>query len=180
MQPWNFVVVRDPARKRRIAEIFARANEEAAMMYPEERRALYLSLKLDGSTAAPVNICVTCDRNRTGPVVLGATHMADMDLFSSVCAVQNLWLAARAEGIGVGWVSILNETEVKSVLGIPDEIRLVAYLCLGKVSGLHASPELEQRGWRRRMAIADVVFDDRWGGVSSLVVKDQSSGPTPS
>ncbi|RWI36165.1 MAG: 5,6-dimethylbenzimidazole synthase [Mesorhizobium sp.] len=174
MQPWNFVVVRDPARKRRIAEIFARANEEAAMMFPEEKRTLYRSLKLEGITTAPVNICVTCDRNRAGPVVLGATHMADMDLFSSVCAVQNLWLAARAEGIGVGWVSILNETEVKSALGIPEEIRLVAYLCIGKVSGLHASPELEQRGWRQRVSIADVVFDDYWGGVSSLVSKHQT------
>jgi 5,6-dimethylbenzimidazole synthase len=172
MQPWNFLVIRDRARRKRIAEIFTRANEEAAAMFPEERRALYRSLKLEGIVSAPVNVCVTCDRKRGGPVLLGATHMADMDVFSTVCAVQNLWLAARAEGVGVGWVSILEEAEVKAALGIPEEVRLVAYLCLGRVSALHASPELEQRGWRRRMPLADLVFDDCWGAASSVTAAE--------
>ena len=104
MQPWNFLVIRDAEKKRQVAGIFARANVEAASMFPKDRQDAYRGLKLKGITSAPVNICVTCDRTRGGPVVLGATHMPDMDLFSTVCAVQNLLLAARAEGLGVGWV----------------------------------------------------------------------------
>jgi 5,6-dimethylbenzimidazole synthase len=171
MQPWNFLLIRGEERRRQIADIFARANEEAAAMFQETRRGLYRSLKLEGITSAPVNICVTCDRARGGSVVLGATHMADMDLFSTVCAVQNLWLAARAEGVGVGWVSILKEAEVKAVLGIPEDIRLVAYLCLGKVRELHSSPELEQKGWRRRLPLSDLVFDECWGNGSALTAE---------
>lgn len=163
MQPWNFLVVRDPDKKRRVAEIFAQANNEAAAMFPQDRQDAYRALKLEGITSSPVNICVTCERTRGGPVVLGATHMPDMDLFSTVCAVQNLWLAARAEGLGVGWVSILKEAEVKAVLGIPEPIRLVAYLCMGKVDSFYATPELEQKGWRKRVPLRDLVFEDSWG-----------------
>lgn len=173
MQPWNFLVIRDPARKRQIADLFASANTEAATMFPEDRRALYRSLKLEGILSAPVNICVTCDRGRGGPVVLGATHMPDMDLFSTVCAVQNLWLAARAEGIGVGWVSILEEADVKTVLGIPEEVKLVAYLCVGWVDALHQSPELQRRGWRKRIPLTDLVFDECWGRLSTLTQEDR-------
>ncbi|KFL29709.1 cob(II)yrinic acid a,c-diamide reductase [Devosia riboflavina] len=168
MQPWNFLVVRDAEKKRQVAGIFARANVEAASMFPKDRQDAYRALKLEGITSAPVNVCVTCDRTRGGPVVLGATHMPDMDLFSTVCAVQNLWLAARAEGLGVGWVSILKEAEVKAVLGIPDPVRLVAYLCVGKVESFFATPELEQRGWRARTPIADLVFEDHWGSEAAM------------
>lgn len=163
MQPWNFLVIRDSDIRQQIAGVFAEANAEAAAMFSEERRDQYRSLKLEGITAAPVNICVTCDRQRGGPVVLGATHMSDMDLFSTVCAIQNLWLAARAEGIGVGWVSILKEDKVKSILGIPSPIRVVAYLCLGRTSGLFDKPELERRGWRNRIPVSELIYGDRWG-----------------
>lgn len=168
MQPWNFLIIKDRTVKNRIAEIFTEANTEAAALFPAERQDQYRSLKLEGIRTAPVNICVTCDGQRAGPVVLGATHMRDMDLFSTVCAVQNLWLAARAEGIGVGWVSILKEPEVKAVLGIPDSIRMVAYLCLGKVGGFFAQPELQARGWRQRVALEDLIFEDLWGRPASL------------
>ncbi len=163
MQPWNFLVITDASIKQRIAANFAAANAEAAELFPQEQREQYRSLKLEGITAAPVNICVTCDRRRGGPIVLGATHMNDMDLFSTVCAVQNLWLAARAEGIGVGWVSILKEEEVKAILGIPPEIRMVAYLCLGKTSGLFQTPELQQRGWRKRIPVSELIYNEIWG-----------------
>lgn len=163
MQPWNFLIIKDSAIKQRIAAVFAEANAEAAAMFSEERRDQYRSLKLEGITTAPVNICVTCDRQRGGPVVLGATHMSDMDLFSTVCAIQNLWLAARAEGIGVGWVSILKEDKVKSILGIPSPIRVVGYLCLGRTSGLFDKPELERRGWRNRIPISELIYEESWG-----------------
>lgn len=162
MQPWNFLVVTDPEVKARIHADFTKANEEAAALFEGERQALYSRLKLEGIRDAPVNLCVTCDRERAGPVVLGRTHMPAMDLYSCVCAVQNLWLAARAEGLGVGWVSILHEDALKAALGIPDRIVPIAYLCIGQVSHFEPAPELESKGWRRRLDLDDLVFRDRW------------------
>lgn len=167
MQPWNFLVITDPAVKATIHADFAKANEEAAAMFEGERRGLYSRLKLEGIREAPVNLCVTCDRERSGPVVLGRTHMPTMDLYSCVCAVQNLWLAARAEGFGVGWVSILHEEALKTTLGIPDRIVPIAYLCLGRVSHFEPVPELETKGWRRRLDLDELVFRDRWGNAES-------------
>ena len=163
MQPWSFLLVRDPDRRRRVHDAFLTAHAEAALMFPEEKRDTYSALKLEGILDAPLNICVTCDRRRAGPVVIGRTHIPEMDLYSSVCAVQNLWLAARAEGLGVGWVSIFDRQTVQSVLGIPQDIVLVAYLCVGKVKGYHPRPELETAGWRRRLPLADLVHLDHWG-----------------
>ncbi len=163
MQPWDFVVLRDLEMRRRVHDLFARANAEAALMFPPERRETYRGLKLEGILEAPLNICVTCDRSRAGPVVIGRTHIPMMDLFSSVCAVQNLWLAARAEGLGVGWVSILDNNALKALLGLPKGVIPVAYLCLGHVRGFHRRPELETAGWRRRLPLADHVHVDGWG-----------------
>ncbi len=164
MQPWNFIVVQDPAVKAQVHADFFQANEEAAALFTGERKALYSRLKLEGIREAPVNLCITCDRERSGPVVLGRTHIPTMDLYSCVCAVQNLWLAARAEGLGVGWVSILHEDKLREALGIPERIVPVAYLCLGYVSHFHETPELEKAGWRNRLPLEDLVFRDRWGG----------------
>ncbi|WP_298372043.1 5,6-dimethylbenzimidazole synthase [Azospirillum sp.] len=162
MQPWNFLVITDPAVKARIHADFATANEEAANQFDGERRALYSRLKLEGIQEAPVNLLVTCDRERAGPVVLGRTHMPTMDLYSCVCAVQNLWLAARAEGLGVGWVSILHESALKAILGVPERIVPIAYLCVGRVSHFEATPELAIKGWRQRLDLDDLIFRDRW------------------
>ncbi len=163
MQPWNFIVIRDGGVKARVQAAFARANEEAAAMFPAEKRALYSSLKLQGITDAPVNLCITCDRTRGGEVVLGRTHNRDMDLYSTVCAVQNLWLAARAEGVGVGWVSIFREEELRGILGLPAHVVPVAYLCLGHVAELYSQPELQAKGWRDRLPLEGLVFQDGWG-----------------
>ncbi len=163
MQPWNFIVLRDPAVKARAKEAFERANTEAALMFDDNRAALYSALKLEGITDAPVNLCVTCDRSRGGKVVLGRTHNRDTDLYSTVCAVQNLMLAARAEGIGAGWVSIFNEDELRTLFGLPDAVTPVAYLCLGHVKELYAAPELEARGWRKRLDLDALIFDEKWG-----------------
>lgn len=163
MQPWNFVVVGDRAVQARVHAAFVRANGEAAARFADAAGDRYRALKLEGLREAPVHVVVTCDRERCGPVVLGRTHDAAMDLYSCVCAVQNLWLAARAEGVGVGWVSIFDKADLRAILGIPERIEIVAYLCLGKVDRLHASPELEQRRWRSRLALDDLVFEDGWG-----------------
>ena len=130
---------------------------------PVEQRDTYRKLKLEGILEAPINICITCDRSRSGPVVIGRTHIPVMDMFSSVCAVQNFWLAARAEGLGVGWVSILDNGALKEVLNLPAEVVPVAYLCVGLVRGFHDRPELEKAGWLPRRAITDHVHFGQWG-----------------
>ncbi len=163
MQPWNFLLVRDFDLRARVHGAFLSANAEAAGLFADEAGERYRALKLEGLREAPLHLVVTCDRDRCGPVVLGRTHDPAMDLYSCVCAVQNLWLAARAEGIGVGWVSILEKAELRAILAIPEAIEIVAYLCLGRVERLHSSPELEQRRWRSRLALDDLIFEDGWG-----------------
>lgn len=163
MQPWNFLLVRSAAVKRRVRAVFAQANGEAAAMFPDGKRELYSQLKLQGILEAPVNLCITCDRSRSGPVVIGRTHMPTMDLYSSVCAVQNLWLAARAEGLGVGWVSIFHEKALQDALGIPHHIVPIAYLCIGRVSHFHDRPELEKAGWLPRLPVNELMYFEQWG-----------------
>jgi 5,6-dimethylbenzimidazole synthase len=162
MQPWDFIVVRSAAVKKRLRDSFRAAHLEAAEMFPDEKQRTYRQLKLEGIVESPVGICITCDRSRTGPVVIGRTHQAEMDLYSAVCAVQNLWLAARAENIGVGWVSIMRPDDLREALGIPADITPIAYLCVGYVSEFFKKPELEAAGWLPRMPLADVVWIDRW------------------
>lgn len=163
MQPWNFLLIRSADTKAHVQELFRKANEEARQLFTDKRKDLYSRLKLEGITDAPINLCITCDRDRTGQTVLGRTHMKEMDLYSTVCAVQNLWLAARAEGIGVGWVSIFHQHELKAALGIPENIVPIAYLCLGYVSEFLDRPELEKAGWLSRLPLEDLVFHDAWG-----------------
>ncbi len=164
MQPWNFILVRDASQREAAWKAFSKANEEAAAMFEGERGDLYRSLKLEGIRKAPLSICVTCDPDRAGPVVLGRTHNPRMDAYSTVCAVQNLWLAARAEGVGVGWVSIFRDEDVRHLLGIPERIEIVAWLCLGYVDQLYCEPELALKGWRQRLPLEDLVFEGRWQG----------------
>lgn len=163
MQPWSFLIIRDADVKRRIHQAFLKAHAEAALMFPEDKRGFYSRLKLEGIMEAPVNICITCDRDRAGPTVIGRTHIRAMDLYSSVCAVQNLWLAARAEGLGVGWVSIFDNGTVQRIFDVPKRIVPVAYLCLGKVRGYYDRPELEAAGWRGRLPLDQLVHFDIWG-----------------
>ena len=172
MQPWNFLLVRSRQVRQRIKEAFDTANARAAELFPDDRSTLYTALKLEGIVDAPLNLCVTCDRSRHGPVVLGRTAQPEMDLYSTVCAVENLWLAARAEGIGVGWVSILDPDDVRAILGIPDEVVPVAYLCLGRVADFPPSPELQQRGWLDRIDLQPLVYEDRWGRPAPALVAD--------
>jgi 5,6-dimethylbenzimidazole synthase len=180
MQPWNFIVIRDEARKAEVHRAFTRANEEAKALFADERQALYASLKLEGILKAPINLCITCDRTRGGKVVLGRTHNLQMDIYSTVCAVQNLWLAARAEGIGIGWVSIYHDRDLRNILGIPDHVEIVAYLCMGYADELYDAPELEKRGWRLRVPLEDLIFDEEWQGEptinSDLLRPDPASG----
>ncbi len=162
MQPWDFVLVRDEEVKKRVHAAFVKANAEATAMFEGEKQQTYAKLKLEGILESPLNICVTCDRDRSGPVVVGRTHQKEMDLYSSVCAVQNLWLAARCEGVGVGWVSIMDKGELKEILGLPKRVVPIAYLCLGCVTHFHERPELEKAGWRSRLPLGDLIHFDKW------------------
>ena len=164
MQPWSFVLVRDPTVKRRVHDAFTVANAEAAEMFDGEQRERYKTLRLEGILEAPINLCITCDRDRAGPVVLGRTHLKAMDLYSAVCAVQNLWLEARSEGLGVGWVSIFRQSAIREILQLPERIMPVAYLCIGHVSHFLDQPELEAAGWRTRLPLEDLLHFDGWGG----------------
>ncbi|MEP9355327.1 5,6-dimethylbenzimidazole synthase [Xanthobacter sp. KR7-65] len=171
LQPWNFILVRAAATKAALHAAFSRANAEAADMFEGERAQLYRSLKLEGLMEAPLLLCVTCERDRAGPVVLGRTHQSEMDIYSTVCAVQNIWLAARAENLGVGWVSILSEADLRRVLGIPDPIVPIALLCVGYVDAFAATPDLERAGWRQRLALEDLVFEERFGAREAAPVE---------
>ncbi|MBJ7539292.1 5,6-dimethylbenzimidazole synthase [Marinomonas transparens] len=162
MQPWDFIVVKNSTTKSAIKAGFLQAHAEAAELFEGERKAKYQSLKLEGIEEAPLGICVTCDRTRTGSVVLGRTAKPEMDLFSSVCAVQNLWLAARAENLGMGWVSIVHDNVIRDALRIPEHIDIIAYLCLGYVEKFHHTPDLERAGWLPRKEAKTAIHYEYW------------------
>ena len=161
-QPWNFIVLHDQLIKQSIHDLHQQANAEAAEMFTEKRQNDYRQIKLAGILDAPINICITCDRERGGSVVLGKTHQPEMDIYSTVCAVQNLQLAARAENIGVGWVSIMDKQRLKTLLKIPKRIEVVAYLCIGHVSHFYDEPELQVKGWQSRADLVDLVANNQW------------------
>jgi 5,6-dimethylbenzimidazole synthase len=162
MQPTRFVVVRSQETRTKVHQAFVEANEEAAKIYTGAKLDAYSALKLEGILEAPQNLCVVCDAESTQGHGLGRQSMPETAVYSTVCAIQNLWLAARAEGVGVGWVSIVSPDALRLILGIPSEVTPVAYLCLGYVDGFGDGPELERQGWERRTPLADVVFYERY------------------
>lgn len=167
-QPWNFVVIDDLKLRRKIRAHVEAERLRAARNFHRERREQYLSFKLEGILDAPLNICVTCDRKRFGPAVLGRNTMRDTDLYSTCAAIQNLWLAARAEGIGVGWVSLLQPDALREMLGIPSDVVVVGYLCLGFPEEFPKRPMLETAGWLPRLPLTELVFRNHWNEAPSL------------
>jgi 5,6-dimethylbenzimidazole synthase len=157
-QPWRFVKVKSPERRRAVWESFARANERALSGYEGERKANYVSLKLAGLKEAPVHLAVFSDESTATGSGLGRQTMPETLRYSVVAAVQTLWLAARAEGLGMGWVSILDPAEVTRVLEVPAGWRLVAYLDLGWPAEEHLDPELERHHWEQRQYTGNLVF----------------------
>lgn len=167
MQPWDFVVVRSAERRARIYDLFRRANDRAARHWRGDRGEKYLALKLQGVLDAPLGICVTCDTRRGGPNVLGRDSIRETDVYSTCLAVQNLWLAARAEGVGVGWVSIVDNDELAAELRLPEGVIPVAFLCVGYPVEFPATPMLEATGWRDRESLARLVHFDDWDGAGA-------------
>lgn len=168
MQPWDFVLLRTAQRKAEAYALFRRATERAATHYDDDRRATYGALKLQGILDAPLCICVTCDTTRGGPHVLGRDSIPEMDRYSTCLAVQNLWLAARAEGVGVGWVSIVDNAELARMLELPAYVVPVAFLCLGYPVEFSAGPMLEATGWRARLPLDALIHEERWDARRSV------------
>ncbi|MDX2289037.1 MAG: 5,6-dimethylbenzimidazole synthase [Hyphomicrobiaceae bacterium] len=149
-QPWRWVSVASPGRREQVAAAFEAANARAAGTYDDDRRAAYLALKLEGLRTAPVHLAVLCDEATALGHGLGRQTMPEMLAYSTVLSVHTFWLAARAHGLGVGWVSILDPAAVTRLLDVPDGWRLVAYLCVGWPVEEHIDPELQRFGWQDR------------------------------
>lgn len=155
-QPWEFVVVEDRVRRQKVWESFDSVNKEARTRFVDHgREEEYQRLKLEGILEAPLNIAVFYVPPQNP--VLGQTKMIEAGLYSVVCAVQNIWLMARALNIGVGWVSILDPEQVRQVLDVPEGRQLVAYLCVGYTDGFFQQPELEILNWEKRKDRATII-----------------------
>ena len=165
-QPWNFVIVKDLERRRRIKGVFEKERAINAAQFDSARRAEFLTLKLEGILEAPLNLIVTCERGRFGPGVLGKTALDEVEVYSTCLAVQNLWLAARTEGLGVGWVSILRNEAIRDIFQIPEAILPVAYLCIGYAEAFPPRPMLEQVGWGERLSPRALLRFDSWENAS--------------
>jgi len=161
-QPWNFILVKNIETREKIKESFENEKARSSKLIEDPRRSKYLSYKLEGILESSINVCVTYDPTKSGPFVIGRTSIPETGTFSVCCAVQNMWLAARTEGIGVGWVSILSNETLRDVLNIPDHVVPVAYLCLGHVSKFEPKPDLETSGWLPRLKLDDVIYHEKW------------------
>lgn len=157
-QPWRFVHVGSPQRRAAVEESFAEANAQALAGYAGQRQAAYAQLKLAGLREAPVHLAVFADEATETGLGLGRQTMPETLRYSVVAAIQTLWLAARAEGLGVGWISILDPAAVTRALDVPASWTLVAYLCIGWPAEEHLDPELERHQWEERTNPEDIVF----------------------
>jgi 5,6-dimethylbenzimidazole synthase len=161
-QPWNFILIKNKETRKQVRDSFDRERIYASTLVDDPKRSKYLSLRLEGILDCTINVCITYDPTKFGPFVIGRSSIPETGIYSVCCAIQNLWLAARAEGIGVGWVSILSNDDLRRILEIPDHVVPVAYLCLGHVSGFAEKPDLETSGWLPRLGLKDVVFYEKW------------------
>lgn len=173
-QPWRFLVVSEPSARERAARMADEQRlRQAAQLEPDAARRL-LDLQLEGIREAPLGIVVACDRRTPAAGVLGRATFPDADLWSCACAIQNLWLAARAEGLGVGWVTLFDPADLEGLLGLPEGVVTLGWLCLGWPDERPPAPGLERAGWSRRQPVADVVMAERWSE------PDAAPAPPPS
>jgi len=165
-------VIRDLATRRKVHDLATAQRDAFAASLPEDRRARFDGLKIEAILDTPVNIAVTCDPGRGGRHVLGRHADPRTTWFSAAIAIQNLWLAARAEGLGVGWVSFFEPAHVANVLDLPAHIELVGYLCVGYVEEFAAAPELVRSGWARRRPLEWAIHHEEWGRRDASIVDD--------
>ncbi len=178
-QPWRFVVVTERETRERAARMADQHRlAQARLLEPEAARRL-LDLQLEGIREAPYGIVVACDRRTPAAGVLGRATFPDADLWSCACAIQNLWLAARAEGVGVGWVTLFEPADLADLLGLPDGVVTLGWLCLGWPDERPPAPGLERAGWSRRQPLADVVLPERWPGEDRPSPPSRLRAPDP-
>jgi len=163
-QPWNFILIRDRNSRLNIKESFSKERLKSIELLAKdkERKRKYLDLKLEGILESNLNICVTYDHKRFGPYVIGRMTIKEAGVYSVCCAIQNLWLAARAENIGVGWVSIINNKDLKRILKLPSTVKPIAYLCLGYVKKFEGEPDLQSQNWLSRLDLEKVINYEQW------------------
>ncbi|MGW6278190.1 5,6-dimethylbenzimidazole synthase [Kribbella sp. NPDC055071] len=171
-QPWDFLLIRDAATRRKIHDLATAQRDAFAASLPADRRQAFDGLKIEAILDTPLNIAVTCDPGRGGRHVLGRHADPRTTWFSAAIAIQNLWLAARAEGLGIGWVSFFEPSEVAAVLDLPAHIELVGYLCVGHVEEFAAAPELVRSGWASRRPLAWAIHHEEWGRRDASIVHD--------
>jgi nicotinate-nucleotide--dimethylbenzimidazole phosphoribosyltransferase len=176
MQPWRFIVIRNESTKAAMQGFAARERLVQAE-HLSERARHYLDLKIEGIREAPISICVCCDRGEDDDEILGRHTIRDTDLYSTCLAIENLWLAARAEGIGVGWVSFYRPDDVRNLLELPRQVVPVAWLCVGYPDERPGRPGLEAAGWQRRRPLDQFVHAERWGGYLEDAPTSRSVGP---
>jgi nicotinate-nucleotide--dimethylbenzimidazole phosphoribosyltransferase len=178
-QPSAFIVIRDAATRERVRQSFLACREAEAQRFPQDRRQAYLTHKLEGICEASLNLCVVVDLRDREEVILGTTVQPEAVRASACCAVENLWLAARAEGIGVGWVSIVEPAVLRHELELPAGVEPIAYLCLGEPIAFRRRPMLEETGWKRSVPLAEAIH---WGGrfrAESVTRSPPPSATTP-
>lgn len=163
MQPWNFILVSSKEVKERLAWAADKERRALAIHYEEDRQDHFLSLKIEGIKEAPLTICITCDPTRGGSHVLGRNSIPETDIMSTACAIQNMWLAACAEGLAMGWVSFYKKNDVRSILNIPPHIDPIALISIGYTDQYPSVPILESANWEKRKSLKDLVFNEAWG-----------------
>ncbi len=163
-QPWDFVVVREPATLERFAAHVAEKRREFRASLPPERAATFDPIRIEGIRESGTGVVVSYDHARGGPNVLGRATVPETGIFSTVLAIQNLWLAATAEGVGVGWVSFYDADHLAELVGLPPGVRPVAWLCVGPVREFQQVPDLERFGWRAGRTLEQAVHTERFGG----------------
>lgn len=159
-QPWEFVIIKDLDIRNKIKESFFEENEKAKQLFKKKKSDAYTQLKLEGIIESALNIAVFYKPSEHP--ILGQTTMKEAGVYSVVCAIQNMWLMARALDIGLGWVSILDPNKIKSILNAPNDRQLIGYLCLGHVDKFYENPELERLQWDKRKNINDVVIKESY------------------
>jgi 5,6-dimethylbenzimidazole synthase len=165
-QPWDFIVIRDRHRREKVKQVFEAERAKNAAKFSGARREKFLSLKLEGILDAPINLLVTCTPGRFGKSVLGKVSIREVEIYSACLAVENIWLAARAEGLGVGWVSILRNDALAEIFAIPQSVIPLAYLCVGYVKDFPLRPLLATAGWAERLPPRELIHLDSWTGTA--------------
>jgi 5,6-dimethylbenzimidazole synthase len=161
-QPWDFIVVRRMQTRQQFHAHVMGERDIFASTLSSERREVFDGIRIEGILESTLSIVVTYDHTRAAPAVLGRNTIADAGLYSVCLAIENLWLAATAEGLGMGWVSFYRESFLSELVHLPDHVRPIAWLCLGPITHFESEPDLERHRWRSRDGLASVIHQDRW------------------